>query len=156
MCRLRNIALGCDRRTDGQTDGWTDRRRTKWSLCVAMLRRRHKNYMVITLLILKTRGMNPLVWTEPWQGLDGRFIPRVFPILISSTWLFNFLPKLHFNQLFFVLRSIWPIFRVSKSRLTSLSDVITTCVRMQELATGKHDEFDMQYWITNTAGDKLK
>ena len=40
MCRLGNIALEsvtekCDRRTD--------RRRIKWSLCVAMLRRRHKN-----------------------------------------------------------------------------------------------------------------
>ena len=40
----------CDRKvwqTDRQTDGWTDRqtdgRRTKWSLCIAMLRRRHKN-----------------------------------------------------------------------------------------------------------------
>ena len=31
----------CDRRTDRQTDGQTDGRRTKWSLCVAMLRRRH-------------------------------------------------------------------------------------------------------------------
>ena len=26
MCRLRNIALGCDRRTDRQTDGQTDGR----------------------------------------------------------------------------------------------------------------------------------
>ena len=35
----------CHRRTgtDRQTDRRTDRRRTKWSLCVAMLRRRHKN-----------------------------------------------------------------------------------------------------------------
>ena len=31
--------------TDGRTDGQTDRRRTKWSLCVAMLRRRHKNHL---------------------------------------------------------------------------------------------------------------
>ena len=28
------------------TDGQTDRRRTKWSLCVAMLRRRHKNQIL--------------------------------------------------------------------------------------------------------------
>ena len=40
MCRLQNIALEsvtekCDRWTDRQTDG----RRTKWSLCVAMLRK---------------------------------------------------------------------------------------------------------------------
>ena len=36
----------CDRKvwqTDRQTDRHTDGRRTKWSLCVAMLRRRHKN-----------------------------------------------------------------------------------------------------------------
>ena len=33
----------CDYRTDTQTDGRTDRCRTKWSLCAAMLRKRHKN-----------------------------------------------------------------------------------------------------------------
>ena len=46
----------CDRRTDRRTD-WrtarridrqTDRRRTKWSLCVAMHRRRHKNGHLLT------------------------------------------------------------------------------------------------------------
>ena len=31
-----------DRQTDRRTHGQTDRRRTKWSLCAAMLRRRHK------------------------------------------------------------------------------------------------------------------
>ena len=36
-----------DRHTHGQTDGQTDRRRTKWSLCAAMLRRRHKNHKQI-------------------------------------------------------------------------------------------------------------
>ena len=81
----------------------------------------------------KTRGVNLLVWTEPWRGPDGRFIPRVFPILTSSTWLIIYLAysllKLHINLRFFVLRTIWFIFRVGKCRLTSLSDVITTCVR---------------------------
>ena len=56
-----------------------------------------------------------------------------FPILTSSTWLIiylaYFLPKCHFNQMFFGLQSIWHIYRVGKCRLTSLSDVITTCVR---------------------------
>ena len=33
----------CDYRTDTRTNRQTDRRRTKWSLCVAMLNRRHKN-----------------------------------------------------------------------------------------------------------------
>ena len=36
MCRPAKHSSG------GVTDGQTDRRRTKWSLCVAMLRRRHK------------------------------------------------------------------------------------------------------------------
>ena len=34
-------------------------------------------YHVYEVRIGKTRGMNLLVWTEPWQGPDGRFIPRV-------------------------------------------------------------------------------
>ena len=43
--------------TDGQTDRRTDGRRTKWSLCVAMLRRRHnKNctYRVFFFISWKT------------------------------------------------------------------------------------------------------
>ena len=59
--------------------------------------------------------------------------PEGFPILTSSTWLIiylaYFLPKPHFNQMFFGLQSIWHIYRVGKCRLTSPSDVITTCVR---------------------------
>ena len=52
MCRLRNIAMHDykETATTGQmharTDGRTDRRRTKWSLCAAMLQRRH-NKMTI-------------------------------------------------------------------------------------------------------------
>ena len=90
-------------------------------------------YHVDEVRIGKTRGVNLLVWTEPWRGPDGRFIPRVFPILTSSTWLIIYLAysllKLHINMMFFVLRTNWHIFRVGKCRLTSPSDVITTCVR---------------------------
>ena len=75
----------------------------------------------------------PLSLNEPWRGPDGRFIPRVFPILTSSTWLIIYLAysllKLPINLMFFVLRTIWHIFHVGKCRLTSPSDVITTCVR---------------------------
>ena len=39
-----------DYRTDRHTDGRTDRRRTKWSLCAAMLRRRHKNVYLLSML----------------------------------------------------------------------------------------------------------
>ena len=42
-------------------------------------------YHVDEVRIGKPRGVNLLVWTEPWRGPDGRFIPRVFPILTSST-----------------------------------------------------------------------
>ena len=44
MCRLRNIAMSDYQEsvTTAQTDGRTDRRRTKLSPCAAMLRRRHK------------------------------------------------------------------------------------------------------------------
>ena len=59
--------------------------------------------------------------------------PEGFPILTSSTWLIIYLAysslKLPINLMFFVLRTIWHIFRVGKCRLTSQSDVITTCVR---------------------------
>ena len=48
MCRLRNIAMTDFKEsvTTGQTDtdGLTNRHRTKLSLCAAMLRRRHKNW----------------------------------------------------------------------------------------------------------------
>ena len=58
--------------------------------------------------------------------------PEGFPILTSSTWLNIYLayllPKPHFNHMFFGLQSIWHIYRVGKCRLTSPSDVITTCV----------------------------
>ena len=39
MCRLWNIAMRDyqESLTTGQTDRWTDERRTKWSLCAAML-----------------------------------------------------------------------------------------------------------------------
>ena len=50
MCRLRNIAMRDYQEsvTTGQTDGQTYRRRTKWSLCATLLRRRHKNEFLIS------------------------------------------------------------------------------------------------------------
>ena len=49
MCRLRNIAMRDYQESDYRTDthntyGQTDRRRTKWSLCADMLRRRHNKW----------------------------------------------------------------------------------------------------------------
>ena len=45
MCRLRNIAMRDYQEsvTTDVPDRRTDRDQTKWSLCAAMLRRRHKN-----------------------------------------------------------------------------------------------------------------
>ena len=102
-------------------------------------------YHVDEVRIGKIRGVNLLVWTDPWRGPDGRFIPRVFPILTSSTWLIiylaYFLPKLHFYKMFVVLSSIWPIFRKGKAawrhRVTSS---LLVYVRIQErvrTTTGK-------------------
>ena len=48
MCRLRNIAMRTTKKAwlwDRRTDERTDRRRTKWSLCAAMLCRWHKNWL---------------------------------------------------------------------------------------------------------------
>ena len=59
--------------------------------------------------------------------------PEGFPILTSSTWLIiylaYFLPNPHLIRCFSVCKAIWHIYRVGKCRLTSPSDVITTCVR---------------------------
>ena len=54
MCHLRNIAMRDYQESviTGQTDGRTDRCRTKWSLCAAMLCRRHKNIKVHTSFLL--------------------------------------------------------------------------------------------------------
>ena len=49
MCRLRNIAMRDYQEsvTTGQTHGHTDRRRTKRSLCAAMLRMRHNKIVSV-------------------------------------------------------------------------------------------------------------
>ena len=39
------LSIKCDYQTNTHTDGQTDRHRTKWSLCVAMLRRQHKKVL---------------------------------------------------------------------------------------------------------------
>ena len=46
----------CDYRTDRQTDGRTDRRRTKWSLCAAMLRRRRNKLVTEFIYNVKQIG----------------------------------------------------------------------------------------------------
>ena len=61
MCRLRNIAMRDYTKKVWLPDRRTDRCRTKWSLCAAMLRRRHKNirkiqiYRVFLPILLRKR-----------------------------------------------------------------------------------------------------
>ena len=52
MCRLRNIAL----------ESVTCNRRTKWSLCVAMLRRRHKNVLYYTFTKITFSSTNMFLY----------------------------------------------------------------------------------------------
>ena len=61
MCRLqKNSYSWLPRKCDYRTDGRTDRRRTKWSLCAAMLCRRHKNCVAIfKKIMLKSSIFKP-------------------------------------------------------------------------------------------------
>ena len=102
MCRLRNIAMRVwqtDRQTDRQADRQTDRRRTKWSLCVAMLRRWHNKtvgkalysslypvyiqdvllpyYMFGLWFLLISCSSVILLYTYLWFMLDVRFMVLV-------------------------------------------------------------------------------
>ena len=62
----------CDYRTDTQTDRQTDRRRTKWSLCAAMLRRRHnKTAFGSSLLLVKHPHMTPSLTNLSAPGRSG-------------------------------------------------------------------------------------
>ena len=100
-------------------------------------------YHIDEVRIGKTQGVNLVDWTEPWRGPDRRFIPRVSlssPHQRDKLFISPISCLYPCYQMFFVLWSIWPIYRIGKCRLTSPSDVITTCVVcLQELATGKND-----------------
>ena len=60
---------------DRQTHRWTDRCWTKWSLCAAMLRRRHKNIEFVVQFNIfyfryssyTTRGKGPLANNKMWS-----------------------------------------------------------------------------------------
>ena len=76
MCRLRNIAIRDyeESVTTGQTHASRDRRRTKWSLCAAMLRRSHKNCSLFLLC------MNQSLLSYWWSCAHSRS---------ALTWLGN-------------------------------------------------------------------
>ena len=71
MCHLQNIAMYDYQEsvTTGQTDGRTDRHRTKWSLCAAMLRRWHKNKLWIRSPTHQTFTLDPT--SDKSQGGGG-------------------------------------------------------------------------------------
>ena len=57
----------CDYRTDTRTHIWTDRRRTKWSLCATMLRRRHNKTLTgKTQDYCHTHIINE-IWLNAWR-----------------------------------------------------------------------------------------
>ena len=58
----------CDYRTDTQTNGRTDRRRTKWSLCEAMLRRRHKMYATMTTVVIMAYFLSLKLKVAEWSN----------------------------------------------------------------------------------------
>ena len=70
MCPLRNIAMRdfqesvTTGQTHGQMDGQTDRRRTKWSLCAAMLCRRHNKTWLDHIQLYYVQ------WARPLWSLD--------------------------------------------------------------------------------------
>ena len=65
----------CDRQTDRQTDGQTDGRRTEWSLCVAMLCRRHKKYHRIPTIYKYLLCTSVCCW-YPERELSSRTLPQ--------------------------------------------------------------------------------
>ena len=107
MCRLRYIAMRDyqKRVTTGQTHRQTHRRRTKWSLCAAMLGRWHNKWII-----------------------------KVFEIPISSEDLFlfeNFLLFLFFSTIFHF--SFSPLFFiVEASKFQEISTTNTTSKRVKK------------------------
>ena len=74
MCRLGNIAMreyqerATTRQTQGQMDGRTDRRPTKWSLCATMLRRLHNKSSQTTMLALQHTSLKVFQKKVKLQG----------------------------------------------------------------------------------------
>ena len=64
MCRYASQATQSV--TTRQTDTRTDRRRTKWSLCAAMLRRRHKNCYHLACKTVIFMGPVLLIIAKMW------------------------------------------------------------------------------------------
>ena len=78
------------RKCDYRRDGRTDRRRTKWSLCAAMLCRRHKKWKVYGYCLV-------ICWVSSTDHINDvlcslvRFWPKVQPVFISLITKVSFL-----------------------------------------------------------------
>ena len=105
MCCLRYIVM-CHYQesvttgqTDRHTDGQTDRRRTKWSLCVAMLRRRHNKmkadgtFLHSTVEVYCVKGWildKSAVWESLFSHRTTGLASEIFfltALLILPSWL---------------------------------------------------------------------
>ena len=100
MYRLRNIAM-CDYQESVTTkkawllDRRTDRRQTKWSLCAAMLRRRHKNNfstvflaIVIVKFLKLATSARTLVCMAPISFHRVKFDLKPWPLWILSAIMY--------------------------------------------------------------------
>ena len=82
MCRLRNLAMRDYQKsvTTGQTHRHTDGQRTKWSLCAAILRRRHNRWTTELDLLLNYENVSLNICNEygmPTLTAQGTLTPPV-------------------------------------------------------------------------------
>ena len=85
----------CDYWTDAWTDRQTDRRRTKWSLCAAMLRRRQKNENGPLHLAKYTRAPQTVHNTPVMNILKGHFYIIFFFKKPTSNFKFQLNLSMH-------------------------------------------------------------
>ena len=87
--------------TDGRTDRQTDGRRTKWSLCVAMLHRRHKNIINSAVLLQKYYRMewydNLMISHIKFLCILNQFHHPIDNVIIKFDWV-NQVLRVCFNR----------------------------------------------------------
>ena len=99
MCRLRNIAKRDYQEsvTTGKTHRRTDRCRTKWSLCAAMLRRRHNKW-----------GKRKIIYQYYLQRQRNPLMHKNM-LSLQSLSLSDFFLNLRVNSIEEVMSNAWSI-----------------------------------------------
>ena len=85
--------------TTGQTDRRTDRRRTKWSLCAAMICRRHKNLARINAKTIFWRFYIMLNYTGIYNFISFNKIIPVQNFVTYCIFLTNIISFCYFNDI---------------------------------------------------------